>query len=81
MPEPSNGPKFVENFKTYIHSDEWQNFIDKQIDPSKKQYCANRFDELRIQISAFKNHCHEQMMVDGHSRNKERGEGTEILFS
>ncbi|CAD5122682.1 DgyrCDS11092 [Dimorphilus gyrociliatus] len=75
MPDPANGPLFVEEFRTYIYSNEWRNFMSKQIDPSKKQYFANRFDELKAQMNTFKSQCHEQLMLDGHSRNKERGEG------
>lgn len=34
----------------------------------------NIYEGLRIQMTTFMGECHEEMMVDGHKRNREKGE-------
>lgn len=34
----------------------------------------NIYEGLRIQMTAFMGECHEEMMVAGHKRNREKGE-------
>lgn len=42
--------------------------------PSKEQYEANTFDDLKVKMKTYLGECHEEMMIDSHKRNRERGE-------
>lgn len=45
-----------------------------QVIPSKKQFVAVIFDDICASIKKHIGECHEDVMVDGHHRGKERGE-------
>lgn len=49
-------------------------FSELQVEPSKDQYLVNIYEGLRIQLTAYMGECHEEMMVAGHKRNREKGE-------
>ena len=46
-----------------------------QVTPSKDQYHANIYENIRAQLTAFIGKCHEDMMVSSHQRDIEKGEG------
>ena len=35
---------------------------------------ANMFDEIQVTMKTYAGECHEQMMIDSHRRNREKGE-------
>ena len=35
---------------------------------------ANMFDEIQVSMKTYAGECHEQMMIDSHLRNREKGE-------
>jgi len=45
-----------------------------QVTPSKDQYQANIYEGLGITTKSFIGECHEQMMVNGLKRDREKGE-------
>ena len=49
-------------------------FTFVQVIPSKEQYVAVIFDDIRASLKTYIGECHEDVMVDGHKRAKERGE-------
>lgn len=74
LPCPRNSITFMEDFRTYSQSEEWKSFIRKQVQPSKDQYLVNIYEGLLIQRTSFMGDCHEEMMVAGHKRNREKSE-------
>ena len=42
--------------------------------PSKEQYQANIFDDVRVMMKTFIGECHEMMMVASHKRSRYKGE-------
>ncbi|XP_064646322.1 neurobeachin-like protein 1 isoform X2 [Lineus longissimus] len=74
LPSTTASPTFFDDFKVYSRSEEWANFIAKQVDPSMQQFMSNCFDELQVNLKLFWTECHEQVMVNSHKRSREKGE-------
>ncbi|KAK2169991.1 hypothetical protein LSH36_5g09019 [Paralvinella palmiformis] len=74
LPSTKLSPTFFDDFKTYCHSEEWRLFMKKQVLPSKEQYQANIFDDVRVMMKTFIGECHEMMMVASHKRSRYKGE-------
>ena len=49
-------------------------YLSTQVLPSKEQYQANIFDDVRVAMKTFIGECHEEMMVTGHKRSRQKGE-------
>ena len=74
LPNTNNSPSFFDDFKTYCVTDEWKEFVEKHVVPSMDQYISIMLDKLKIDIKTYECECHEEMMISGHNRNRERGE-------
>ncbi|CAH1788242.1 unnamed protein product [Owenia fusiformis] len=74
LPPTTMSPTFFDDFKSYSKSEEWRTFISKQIKPSMEQFISVNFDETRTAVKMFWSECHEEMMVSGHKRSREKGE-------
>uniref|UniRef100_A0A670IMK9 Neurobeachin-like protein 2 n=1 Tax=Podarcis muralis TaxID=64176 RepID=A0A670IMK9_PODMU len=74
LPSTNGSPSFFEDFQDYCNTEEWQTYIAKFIIPHMKQYELSTFSDGHERMAVFWKDCYEELMVNIHKRERERGE-------
>ncbi|XP_060137891.1 neurobeachin-like protein 1 [Zootoca vivipara] len=74
LPSTNGSPSFFEDFQDYCDTEEWQSYIAKFIIPHMKQYELSTFSDGHERMAVFWKDCYEELMVNIHKRERERGE-------
>ncbi|KAL4217498.1 Neurobeachin-like protein 1 [Mactra antiquata] len=74
LPSTTMSPTFFDDFKNYCKTEEWMTFIDNYVEPQKQHFTESVFVEITANIANFWSECEQCMMVNMHTRNREKGE-------
>ncbi|KAK3582874.1 hypothetical protein CHS0354_012486 [Potamilus streckersoni] len=74
LPSTSLSPTFFDDFKVYCRSKEWRTFLEVYVTPQKEHFVDSAFQDSLTTTQEFWKNCHEEMMVNLHKKNRERGE-------
>ena len=64
----------LEDFRQYSSNEEWQMFIQRQIEPLAEHYRSMSIKPFHMNMKIWWNNCHEMMMIGIHKRNRQIGE-------
>jgi hypothetical protein len=67
----------LDDFRQYSsssNSQEWQTFIQRQIEPLAEHYRSMSIKPFHMNMKIWWNNCHEMMMIGIHKRNRQIGE-------
>jgi hypothetical protein len=61
-------------YSSSSNSQEWQTFIQRQIEPLAEHYRSMSIKPFHMNMKIWWNNCHEMMMIGIHKRNRQIGE-------
>uniref|UniRef100_A0A670IP21 Neurobeachin-like protein 2 n=1 Tax=Podarcis muralis TaxID=64176 RepID=A0A670IP21_PODMU len=71
LPSTNGSPSFFEDFQDYCNTEEWQTYIAKFV---SHKYELSTFSDGHERMAVFWKDCYEELMVNIHKRERERGE-------